>query len=120
MSDRLGGVCYLSIDGVQLEVETDGFDIVDAGETKTAHMANGKLVGYDAEPRAAKVSCTVALPKGWPRKKILESNELTVSFELANGEFGTLVDAFCSAEVTQSGSSGNTTIEFTGREIIWS
>jgi hypothetical protein len=118
MGQRVAGICYIKVDGQQLEVE--GSVEAPLAETKkeTVMGLNGSA-GYKetAQRQYLKVSCV--LVPGFPTSTLATGTSMTVTAELANGSVYTLSGAWLEGEAAAKADEGKVELEFSGTKGTW-
>ncbi|EEG10303.1 phage tail tube protein [Pseudogulbenkiania ferrooxidans] len=116
-SKKVAGTCYIKVDGDQLAV-TGGVEVpltdVEREAFKTSagvHFSETDVIPY------VKVECVV--PKDFPREKITQSTDMTITAELANGSVYVLSDGFLVNPAAFKGDDGKVELEFNGDKGIW-
>lgn len=112
---KIAGTCYFKIDGQQLSL-TGGIEV--PMNTKI----NDDVIGLDGSVdrkethRAPYTKGTFKVPKGFPVSKIIDSDQMTITSELANGMTYVLSQAWLHGEANHNGEEGTVDLEFHGEE----
>lgn len=118
MSKRVAGICYIKVDGQQLEVK-GGVECPLALTKKENVMGLAGSAGYKetAQPQYIKVQCI--LVPGFPKATIAFGTDMTITAELANGDIFTLSSAWLEGETTIKAEEGEIDLEFQGKTGMW-
>lgn len=118
MAKRVAGICFIKVDGEQLEVE-GSVECPLASTKKEGVMGIAGLAGYKetALRQYIKVSCI--LVPNFPRDKIATGVDMNITAELANGNVYTLSGAFLEGDASAKSDDGKTELEFTGKKGTW-
>jgi len=112
---KIAGTCFIKVDGLQLSV-TGGVECPMNTKLKEKILDLGGGVDHKETHRAPYVKLTAKVPKGFPRDKIINSDNMTITAELANGDVYVLSKAFVEGELNHNPEDGTVDIEFTGEE----
>ena len=118
MGQRVAGICYIKVDGQQLEVE--GSVEAPLAETKKeAVMGLNGAAGFKetAQRPYLKVSCI--LVPGFPISMLTTGTNMNVTAELANGNVYSLSGAWLEGEAAAKADEGKTELEFSGIKGTW-
>ena len=118
MAKRVAGICYVKVDGEQLEV-SGGIEcpIVDI-KRETVMGLNGPAgIKETALEPFVKVS-TIFMPS-FPLATLQSNTEMTITAEYPNGKVYTLSGAFLKGEPAANGEDGTIELEFGGKKGIW-
>lgn len=115
---RIAGVCYIKLDGEQLEVKGSVEVPLSSTMRETQMGANGPA-GFSEMAQRPFIKLTAFFPPNFPIEKVTESTDLTVTAELANGKTYVLSQAWMEGEGTVSNDDGTTELEFSGMRGIW-
>lgn len=115
---RIAGVCYIKVDGEQLELGGSLSASLQRTEKEGLSGLSG-VPGYKEVPRVPFIEGEVFIPKGFPRKKLEEMENATVTAEFANGETGVLSGAWLAGTIDVNGAEGNATVKFEGVDGKW-
>jgi hypothetical protein len=118
MAKRVAGICYVKVDGEQLEV-SGGIEcpIVDI-KRETVMGLNGPAgIKETALEPFVKVS-TIFMPS-FPLATLQSNTEMTITAEYPNGKVYTLSGAFLKGEPAAKGEDGTIELEFGGKKGIW-
>lgn len=112
MGKKSAGTVYVKVDGQQVrvtgKVETPASDI-----TRSSVMATDGVAGYKEERTAPYVKCEVVVGKNFPLKKIMESDDLTVTAEQPFGIY-VLTGGFVTEHGAYDGNEGVLDLTFEG------
>lgn len=112
---RIGGTCYIKVDGLQLSL-TGGIEVPMNTALKESVMGLDGSVDYKETHRAPYTKGTFKVPKNFPYDKLTSSDQMTVTSELANGQVYVLSEAFVAGEANHNAEEGTVDIEFNGSE----
>lgn len=118
MAKRVAGICYVKVDGEQLEV-SGGIEcpIVDI-KRETVMGLNGPAgIKETALEPFVKVS-TIFMPS-FPLATLQSNTGMTITAEYPNGKVYTLSGAFLKGEPAAKGEDGTIELEFGGKKGIW-
>lgn len=113
MTQCLGGIFYVKVDGQQLKVSSDAMTVPLNTVTKTSQISTSGVAGYTATMRVPFIECSCFIPKDFPRD-IFERDDLTVTAEFINGDVYSLTQAWVANDVDLDAAQGKTTIRFEG------
>jgi len=118
MARRVAGICYIKIDGEQLEV-SGGVEcpIVDLKRETVMGLSGPAGMKETAMEPFIKVSA-IFMP-GFPLDTLQTNTEMTITAELANGKVYTLSGAFLKGEPSVKGEDGTVELEFSGKRGQW-
>jgi hypothetical protein len=118
MGGRVAGICYVKVDGTQLEVkgkiETPLVQL--ARETVMSLAGNA---GYKETVQRQYLKVDAIFTRDFPLNKLAQGTNMTVTAELANGKVYTLTNAYVEGEMTGNGEEGTVDIEFSGITGVW-
>jgi Phage tail tube protein. len=112
---KIGGTCYVKVDGLQIEL-TGGIEVPMNTKVKEAVVGLSGSTNYKETHRAPFIKGTYAVPKDFPINKLMDSDDMTATAELANGWVYVLSDAFVVGECDLKADEGTVDIEFNGTE----
>lgn len=112
---KIAGTCYIKVDGLQLSA-TGGVEVPMNTKLKENMVGLDGSVDYKETSRAPYTKLTAKVPKGFPRDKIANSDDMTITSELANGDVYVLSGAFVEGELNHNPEDGTVDIQFTGTE----
>lgn len=118
MGNRVAGICYIKVDGVQLNI-SGGLEMPLAETKKTGVMATTGLVGYKEEATEQYIKLSAIMTPDFPIDTIVQGTAMTVTGELPNGKAYTLSDAFLSDESTVKTEDGSVELKFVGKKGTW-
>lgn len=118
MAKRVAGICYIKVDGEQLEV-SGGVEcpIVDVKRETVMGLAGPAGLKETALEPFIKLSA-IFMPN-FPLSTLQTNTEMTVTAELANGKVYTLSGAFLKGEPSVKGEDGTVDLEFGGKNGQW-
>lgn len=118
MAKRVAGICYIKVDGEQLEV-SGGVECPLAETSRETVMGLSGPAGFKETAIAPYVKLSAIFVPGFPIEKLREGTEMTVTAELANGKVYTLSGAYLVGETAIKGDEGATDLEFNGAKGQW-
>lgn len=118
MARRVAGVCYIKVDGDQLEVK-GGLECTVGDVTRESVMSTRGVAGYKETKRAPSTKLTAIFTPDFPLEKLTEGTDMTITSEFANGKVHVLSGAFLVGETTAKGEDGEVELEFEGTKGIW-
>lgn len=118
MGKRVAGICYIKVDGEQLEV-AGGVEcpILDV-KRETVMGVNGPA-GYKETALRPYVKVNTVFVAGFPLEKLRSGTDMTVTAEMSNGKVYTLSGAFIEGEPAAKADDGTIELEFGGSKGIW-
>lgn len=115
---RIAGICYVKVDGEQLEVagsvECPLLDV-----TRETVMGLSGPSGFKETAAEPYVKLSASFVPDFPIEKLRTSTDMTVTAELANGRVYTLSGAFVKGETPAKGDEGTVDLEFGGKRGQW-
>ncbi|APW38964.1 phage tail protein [Rhodoferax koreense] len=118
MADRIAGVCYIKVDGVQLEVK-GGLECPIMAVKREPMMSSGGPVGYKETPLFPFVKLTAVFTRDFPIAKLQAGTDMTCTAEFANGKVYVLSGAWLANEASGKGEEGEVELEFNGTNGAW-
>ncbi len=118
MGKRTAGTCYIKIDGTQLDVK-GGLECPISDVQREAVKSAVRVVGFKETPTTPYVKLTAIFAPDFPREKIAESTDMTITAEFANGKVYTLSSAWLANEAAAKGEEGEVELEFNGERGVW-
>jgi len=112
---RIGGTCYVKIDGLQVSL-TGGIEVPMNTKIREDVMGLAGDVDYKETHRAPYVKGTFKVPKAFPVSKLMDSDQMTITAELANGMVYVLSEAYQAGEANHNAEEGTVDLEFHGTE----
>ena len=113
MAKRVAGVCYIKVDGAQLEVAGD-IEIPLAQVKRETVMGVNGPAGYKETALEPYVKLSAVVRPDFPLATLIGNTALTVTAEMANGWVYTLSDAFLKGEPSIKVNDGTVDLEFGG------
>ena len=118
MGVRVAGICFVKVDGTQLEIkgkiETPLLPF--AKETVMGLSGNA---GYKETAQRQYLKVDTVFTRDFPINKLVMGTNMTITAELANGKVYTLTNAYVEGEMTGNGEEGTVDVEFTGITGVW-
>lgn len=118
MAKRVAGICYIKVDGSQLEV-SGGVEAPVGEVTREAVKGQGGVAGFKEETRVPFVKLSAIFRDDFPMDKVAKATDMTVTAEYPNGKVYTLSDAFMVGEPSAKADDGTIELEFNGTKGIW-
>ncbi|OTQ72060.1 phage tail tube protein [Gilliamella sp. N-G2] len=112
---RIAGTTYIKVDSTQLSL-TGGIEVPMNTNVKESVIGLDNSVHYKETFRAPYIKGTFKVPNDFPIDKLVSSDSMTVTAELANGKVYVLSNAWVSGEVNHNAEEGTAEIEFHGEE----
>lgn len=112
---RIAGTTFIKLDSEQLSA-TGGVEVPANLTVKEDIVGLDGGVDYKETHRAPYIKITAKVPKTFPFDKIVKSNSMTVTAELANGLVYVLSNAWLSGESNFNAEDGTIDVEFHGQE----
>ncbi len=116
--NRIAGTCYIKVDGEQLEL-SGGVEIPMAATKKERKSSSTGVVGYAETVQEPYIKGTFYVPSDFPREKLEQSDNMTITVELANGKVYTQSESWVEGEMVMKSEEGTVDIEFSGKKGIW-
>lgn len=118
MAMRTAGVCFVKVDGSQLEVK-GGLEAPIIENKREGVMSSSGPVGFKETPVQPYVKLTAIFTRDFPIQTLRDGTDMTITAEFANGKVYTLSDAFVSGETAGKGEEGEVELEFHGLRGVW-
>jgi hypothetical protein len=118
MAGRVAGICYVKVDGTQLEVK-GGIEYNALKTKREVVMGLAGVAGYKESAIPFSLKITAIYTKDFPTNQLQNGTNMTITAELANGKVYSLSNAWVEGEMMVNGEEGTVEIEFvgvTGRE----
>ncbi|WP_295379549.1 phage tail tube protein [uncultured Pseudacidovorax sp.] len=115
---RLAGICYIKVDGDQLEV-SGGVECPTTSTTKETVSGLSGPAGYKETVRTPYIKLTAIFRDDFPLETLDQNDDMTITAELANGRVYTLSGAYQVGEPAAKGDDGTVEITFEGMRGIW-
>lgn len=112
---RIAGTCYIKVDGLQLSA-TGGIEVPMNTKVKDDVIGLAGDVDYKETHRAPYTKATLKVPKDFPVDKLTQSDQMTITSELANGQVYVLSSAWVHGELNHNAEEGTVDAEFHGEE----
>jgi len=118
---KVAGTCYVKADGDQLELKNEsGIEVPLSSVVREAVMGQSGVAGLKETAKIPYVKGTFIVGPNFPREKLDEATDITVTVEFINGSVYTLSGAFTVGESAYKSDSGEVELEFNGIKGIWS
>lgn len=118
MGKRIAGVCYVKVDGEQLELEGSLTCSLDFSEKEGLAGLSG-VAGYKETPVVPYIEGDFFVPPGFPLAKLRDLTDATITAELANGMTGVLSGAWLAGKVEVDAAEGKAKLKFEGVKGEW-
>lgn len=118
MSKRIAGVCYIKVDGEQLEVK-GSIECPLADNVKETQMGANGPAGYSEVAQRPYIKGSFFFLNNFPIEKLSTGVDMTITAELANGKTYVLSQAWKEGEAAISNDDGTVELEFSGMKGIW-
>lgn len=118
MAKRVAGICYIKVDGEQLEVQ-GGVEVPLVDVKRETVMGLAGSAGYKETAQEPYTKVTAIFVPSFPVDKLRDSTDMTVTSELANGKVYTLSGAFLKGEPAVKADEGTIDLEFGGTKGQW-
>jgi len=115
---RVAGICYIKVDGEQLEV-SGSVECPNLSVVRETVMGTNGPAGFKETAQRPFVKVAAVLVSGFPRAKLEKATDMTVTAEFPNGDVYTLSGAYLEGESTAKADDGTTELEFGGKKGIW-
>lgn len=110
---RIAGVCFIKVDGQQLQVKGD-VEVPITNMTRETVMGLSSPAGYKETAVAPYVKLTALFTPGLPISKITGNTDMTVIAELANGKVYVLSGAYLTDQASAKADDGTIELNFEG------
>ncbi len=118
MAQRVAGICYIKVDGEQLEV-SGGVEVPVVDVKREAVMGLAGPAGLKETALEPYVKLSAIFMPEFPIDLLQTNTELTITAELANGRVYTLSGAYLKGEPAAKGEDGTIELEFGGKKGQW-
>ncbi|MCZ0823712.1 phage tail tube protein [Dickeya solani] len=112
---RIAGTCYIKVDGLQLSA-SGGIEVPMNTTQKDDVVGLDGSVDYKETHRAPYVKATFKIPGDFPIDKLISSDSMTITAEMANGMIYVLSSAWVHGEINHNAEEGTADVEFHGQE----
>ena len=118
MAKRVAGICYIKVDGEQLEV-SGGVECPIVDVKRETFMGLAGPAGLKETALEPFIKLSAIFMPNFPLSTLQTNTEMTVTAELANGKVYTLSGAFLKGEPSVKGEDGTVDLEFGGKKGQW-
>lgn len=118
MAKRVAGICYIKVDGEQLEV-SGGVECPITDLKRETVMGLSGPAGLKETALEPYVKVTAIFMPSFPIDTLRTSTEMTVTAEMPNGKVYTLSGAFLKGEPSAKADDGTSELEFGGTKGQW-
>lgn len=115
MAKKIAGTCYIKVDGDQLELE-GALEVPVASVTRETVMGLAGPAGYKEVARVPRLAGDFIFTRDFPRQKIADAVDMTITAELANGMVFTLSGAYLVGDPNITADEGKIPLEFNGEK----
>lgn len=113
MGKRVSGTCFIKVDGAQLEVE-GSVEVPMSQVKRESKMALTGCSGYDERAAEPFVKVSAFVTPDFPRSKLENGTDMTVTAELANGMTYVLSSAWLNDAPSLKADDGKVELYFGG------
>lgn len=118
MAKRVAGICYIKVDGEQLEV-SGGVEVPIVDVKRETVMGLAGPAGIKETALEPFVKLSAIFVPSFPLSTLQNNIDMTITAELANGKVYTLSGAFLKGEPSAKGEDGTVELEFGGKKGQW-
>ncbi len=118
MAKKVAGICFLKVDGSQIEV-SGGIECPLLDVKREAVMGLSGPAGFKEMALEPFVKVSAIFTDDFPMDTVQNNTEMTITAELANGKVYTLSGAFLKGEPSVKAEDGTVELEFSGKKGIW-
>lgn len=115
---KIAGTVFIKLDGEQLEV-SGGVECPISSVMRETKMGPNGPGGYSEMAQLPYIKVSAFLRPEFPREKVTESVDMTITAELANGKVYVLSNAYHVGESAAKNDDGTVDLEFNGATGIW-
>lgn len=115
---RVAGICYIKVDGQQLDV-SGGLECPIQSATRETVMGLGGVGGFKEFATTPFVKLSAIFRADFPMDLIADGTNMTVTAEYPNGRVYTLSGAYLVGEPAAKGDDGLIDLEFQGMRGQW-
>ena len=118
MAQRVAGICYIKVDGEQLEV-SGGIECPLMEVKRETVMGSNGPAGFKETALEPYVKVSAIFMPGFPLATLQANTNMTVTAEFPNGKVYTLSGAFVKGEPMAKADDGTAELEFGGLRGQW-
>ena len=119
MGLRVAGICYVKVDGSQLEVK-GGIECPVSSLSREAVMALSGVAGYKEIAKRPFVKVSAIVTPDFPLSQLQAGTNMTITAEMSNGKVYTLAGAWMEGDGNDvNGEEGTIELEFSGISGFW-
>lgn len=118
MVKRVAGICYIKVDGEQLEI-SGGVECPLVEIKRETVMGLSGPAGMKETALEPFVKVTAIFMPSFPLSALQTNTEMTITAEMANGKVYTLSGAFLKGEPSVKAEDGTVELEFGGKKGQW-
>ena len=115
---RIAGICYIKVDGAQLDVN-GGIECPISETVKEMVMGDSGPSGFKETASEQYVKLTANFKADFPLEAVRSGTGLTITAEFPNGKTYTLSDAVLVEESTAKSADGTVELKFSGMKGTW-
>lgn len=115
---RVAGICYIKVDGQQLDV-VGGIEAPLMPVKRETVMAASGPAGFKEEATEPYIKLSAVFAPTFPMDAVRNGTNMTVTAEWPNGKAYTLSGAYVVDEATVKSEDGTVDLKFGGNEGIW-
>lgn len=115
---RIAGICFIKLDGDQLEV-SGGVEVPINDTVRETKAGPNGPAGFSEVAVIPSVKVSAFLTPDFPREKVAQSTDMTITAELANGKTYVLSGAFLVGDASAKQDDGTVDLEFNGLKGMW-
>lgn len=119
MGKRVAGICYIKVDGQQLEV-TGGWEAPLMDVKRETKMGTNGPAGYAEMAQEPFIKGSAYFTDDFPLDRLISATEMTVTAEWPNGKVYTLSGAYLRGDIVAKSEEGVTELDFGGDRGQWS
>ena len=119
-SKPLAGTAYVKVDGDQLELKSEaGIKVPPFDKKRETIMGQSGVAGFKETAVMPFVKGTFLVNANFPREKLNENTDMTVTVEFIDGTVYTLSGAYVVGDSERDSDTGEIELEFNGVKGIW-
>lgn len=118
MGQRIGGICYVKVDGQQIDV-TGSWEAPLLDTKRETKMGTNGPAGYSEVAQEPYIKGTVYFRADFPLAKLQSSTDMTVTAEWPNGKVYTLSGAYLRGDTVVKSDEGTVELDFGGDRGEW-
>lgn len=112
---KIAGTAYVKVDGDQLELKSEsGIEVPTISVKREAVMGQSGVAGVKETARTPSIKGSFIVGPNFPRQKLNDATDMTVTVEFINRKTYTLSGGFLVGEPTDNSDTGEVELEFNG------